>query len=94
MLHKEADNNWQTSKYKLAILSLQGNILQIDDLLGEGSDLCDSLCYSISSFQGSGGLWSASSDVNINTLSNFRPLPGLPVNVNETNLTDLSIYLP
>ena len=94
MLHKKAGDNWQTSKYKLAILSLQGTILQIDDLVGKGSDLSDSLCYSISSFQGSGGLWSASSDVNINTLSNFQPLPESPVNVNKTNSTDLSIYLP
>ena len=94
MLHKKAGDNWQTSKYKLAILSLQSTILQIDGLVSKGSDLCDSLCYSISSFQGSGGQWSASSDVNINTLSNFRPLPESPVNVNKINLTDLSIYLP
>ena len=36
MLHKKAGDNWQTSKYKLAILSLQGTILQIDDLVGKG----------------------------------------------------------
>ena len=48
----------------------------------------------MSAFQGSDGLWSAYSDVNINTLCNFLPLPEPTVNVNETILTGLSIYLP
>ena len=73
ILHKKAGDDWQTSKYKFVILSLQGTILQIDDLLGKRSDLCDYLCHSISTFQGSDGLWSAFSDVNINTLSNSDP---------------------
>ena len=39
MLHKKAGDDWQTSKYKHAILSLQGTILQIDDILGKRSNL-------------------------------------------------------
>ena len=94
VLHKKAGEDWQKSKYKLAIMSIQGTIIQINDLLCKGSDLCNSLCKAICFIQGSSSLWSDCGRVNITKLDNFRSLPTMSnADVAAMDVNEIPLYL-
>ena len=86
---KKAGEDWQTSKYKLAIMSIQGTIIQINDLLCKGSDLYDSLCKAVCFIQGSNSLWSDCGRVNILSLIILYLSP----NVAAMNVHEIPLYL-
>ena len=53
-LKRRGGKDWKQSKYKLAIFSVHGSIIQPTNQIFQGLSLCDTICEQLASLKGSG----------------------------------------
>ena len=74
-LKKRGGEDWRKSKYKNAICSVYGTIVQLSNLISESLRLSDLACEQLAFFHGKGECWTCTSSVLQKDLSNCLSLP-------------------